>query len=168
MLVLGWVTAWCKHSNMSVFSCRFHWVGTVSQLLCCRKENHVRNTESTMGQFIVTREIILHSSWCNKLIVLLGIKLGVKLEVKLGGKSKTGSKNSVLAFLEMHGRIRIGLPKTHGRIRIGLPKVHGRIRIGPPQVCRAICPHYISTVGEFQGTIAVMKEKHKTVLFERE
>ena len=42
-------TAWCKHSNVSVFSCRFHWLGTVSSLLCCRKENYVRNTESTMG-----------------------------------------------------------------------------------------------------------------------
>ena len=60
----------------------------------------------------------------------------------------------------MHGRIRIGLPKVHGRIRIGLPKVHGRFRIGPPQVSHAICPHLISTVGELQGTIAIMQEKH--------
>ena len=31
---------------------------------------------------------------------MLGIKLGVNLEVKLGVGSKTGSKNSVLAFLK--------------------------------------------------------------------
>ena len=37
MLVLGWVTAWSKHSNVLVFSCRFHWLGTVSyskQIIC--------------------------------------------------------------------------------------------------------------------------------------
>ena len=46
----------------------------------------------------VTSEIILHSLWCNILIVILGIKLGVNLEVELGVKpgakfcigSKTG------------------------------------------------------------------------------
>ena len=32
MLVLGWVTAWCKHFKLSVFSCRFHWLGAVSVL----------------------------------------------------------------------------------------------------------------------------------------
>ena len=36
MLVLGWVTAWCEHSKVPVFSCSFHWLGTVSKLLCCR------------------------------------------------------------------------------------------------------------------------------------
>ena len=82
---------------------------------------------------------------------MLGIKLGVNLEVKLGAKIRIG-------FHKMHGRIRIGLPKVHGRICIGLPKVHGQFRIGPPQVSDAICPQYISTVGEFQGTIAIVKE----------
>ena len=63
---------------------------------------------------------------------------------------------------KMHGRIRIGLPKMHVRIRIGLPKVLGRFRIGPHQVFHPICPHMISTVGEF------MQEKHQNDLFERE
>ena len=68
----------------------------------------------------------------------------------------------------MLGRIRIGLPKMHGRIRIGLPKVHGQFRIGPPQVFHPICPHLISTVGEFRCTIAMMQEKHQNYLFEIE
>ena len=68
----------------------------------------------------------------------------------------------------MHGQIRIGLPKMHVRICIGLPKVHGWVRIGPPQVFHPICPHFISTVGEFQCTIAFMQEKHKNVIFEKE
>ena len=34
------------------------------------------------------------------MIVILEIKLGVNIEVKLGVGSKTGSKNSVLAFLK--------------------------------------------------------------------
>ena len=67
-----------------------------------------------------------------------------------------------------HGRIRIGLPKMHGQICIGLPKVHGRFRIGPPKVFPPICPHLISTVGDIRGTIAFMKEKHKSFLFEIE
>ena len=68
----------------------------------------------------------------------------------------------------MHGRIHIGLPKMHGLIRIGLPKVHGRFRIGPPQDFHPICPHLISTVGEFGSTIAIMQEKHQNDLFELE
>ena len=67
-----------------------------------------------------------------------------------------------------HGWIRIGLPKMHGRIGIGLRKVHGQFRIGLPQVFHPICPHYISTVGEFPCTIAIMQEKHQNVLFEKE
>ena len=42
----------------------------------------------------------MHSSVCNKLIVMLEIKHAVNLEVKLGVGSKTGSKNFVLAFLK--------------------------------------------------------------------
>ena len=39
----------------------------------------------------------------NKLIAMLGIKLGVNLEVKLGVGSKTGTNNSVMAFLKCKG-----------------------------------------------------------------
>ena len=70
MLVFGWVTAWCKHCKVSVFSCRFHWLGTVSLLLCCRKE--------TMYETQITLPLL----WCNK-VVMLGLKMGVKPEVKL-------------------------------------------------------------------------------------
>ena len=54
----------------------------------------------------------------------------------------------------------------HGRIRIGLPKVHGRFPTGPPQVFHPICPLWISTVGEFRCTIAIMQEKRQNVLLE--
>ena len=39
----------------------------------------------------------------NKLIAMLGIKLGVNLEVKLEVGSKTGTNNSVMAFLKCKG-----------------------------------------------------------------
>ena len=55
---------------------------------------------------------------------------------------------------KMHGRFRIDLPKMHGRFHIGLLKTHGRFRMVQPQVSNTICSHYISTVGEFQGTMA--------------
>ena len=44
----------------------------------------------------------MYSLWCNKLLVMLGIKLGVKTEVNLKVKVgvKLGAKNSVLAFLK--------------------------------------------------------------------
>ena len=74
------------------------------------------------AKFIVTQEIILHLSCCNKLIFMLRIKLGENFEVKLGVGSKTGSKiysamaflncmdRSVLAFLKcMNGSVLVSL-----------------------------------------------------------
>ena len=80
---------------VSVFSCRFHWLGTVSYLLCCRKENYVQNTESTM--VLVYCYLRDYNTFIQKFHIGLP---------------------------KMHGRIRIGLPKVHGRIHIGLLKVH--------------------------------------------
>ena len=67
---------------------------------------------------------------------MLGIKLGVNLEVKLGVWSKTGSKNSVLAFLKcMDGSVLAFLKCTDGSVLVSLKC------IGPPQVSHPICPH---------------------------
>ena len=81
---------------------------------------------------------------------MLKIKLGVNIELK----------KFCISLPKMHGQIRIDLPKVYKRICIGLPKVYGWFPIGPPQVSHAICPHQISTVGEFRGAIAIMQEKH--------
>ena len=87
---------------------------------------------------------------------MLGIKLGVNLEVKLGVCSKTRSNNSVLAFLKcMDGSVLAFLKCTDGSVLVSL-----KCMDGPPQVSHPICPHYISTVWEFRGTIAIMQEKH--------
>ena len=51
-----------------------------------QKKNYVQNTESTMGLVYCYLRDYIDLSWCNKLIVMLGIKLGVNLEVKLGVK----------------------------------------------------------------------------------
>ena len=71
---------------------------------------------------------LTHSSWCNKLIVMLGIKLGVNLEVKLGVGSKTGSKIFVLAFLKcMDGSVLAFLKCTDGSILIFLKYMDGSV-----------------------------------------
>ena len=68
---------------------------------------------------------------------------------------------------KLHGWVRIGLPELHERIRIGLPDLHRRFRIDPPkwfirfrivppQVSHSIWSHYIATVGNFFGTMAIM------------
>ena len=107
-----------------------------------------------LSLLLLERQITLHSLWCNKLVVRLGLKLGVQ--------------NFRIGLSKMDGKNHIGLPKMHGRIHIGLPKVHGRFRIVPPQVFHPIWPHQISTFGEFRCTIAIMQEKHQHVLFEIE
>ena len=80
----------------------------------------------------------------------------------------------------MHGRFHIDLPKMHERFRIGFnkvfgqflmdpPKWHIRFRMIPPKVFHSICLHYISPVGKFWCTIAIMKEKKPhTFLFQIE
>ena len=80
---------------------------------------------------------------------------------------------------KLHGRVRIGLPELHRRIRIGLPELHRRFRIGPPkwfirfrivppQVSNSIWSHYISTVGDFFGTMAILEEKQQKIVIEIE
>ena len=71
---------------------------------------------------------ILHLSWCNKLIVLFGIKLEVNLELNLGVGSKTGSKNSILAFLKcMDGSVLAFLKCTDGSVLVFLNCMDGSL-----------------------------------------
>ena len=71
---------------------------------------------------------MLHSSWRNKLIVMLEIKLGLNLEVKLGVGSKTGSKNSVLAFLKCtDGSVLAFLKCTDGSVLVFLKCMDGSV-----------------------------------------
>ena len=59
---------------------------------------------------------------------MLGIKLGVNLEVKLGVESKTGSKNSVLAFLKcMDGSVLAFLKCTDGSVLVFLKCMDGSV-----------------------------------------
>ena len=52
---------------------------------------------------------------------MLGIKLGVNIEVKLGVGSKTGGKNSVLAFLKcMDGSLLAFLKGMDGSVLVFL------------------------------------------------
>ena len=60
---------------------------------------------------------------------------------------------------KMHGRFRIGLPKVHGQFCVDLPKMNGRFRMVPPKISNSIWSQWISTVGEFLGTMAVRQEK---------
>ena len=63
--------------------------------------------------------LVLHSTWCKKLIVMLGIKIRVNIEVKLGVGSKTGSKNLILAFLKvMDGSVLAFLNCTDGSVLV--------------------------------------------------
>ena len=84
-----------------------------------------------------------------------------------------------MALPKLHGRVHIGLPELHGRIHIGLPELHRRFsidppkwsirfRIVPPQVSHSIWSHYISTVGDFFDTMAIMQEKQQKTVFEIE
>ena len=64
----------------------------------------------------------------NKLIVMLGIKLGLNLAVILGVGSKTGSKNSVLAFLKcMDGSVLAFLKCTDGSVLVFLKCMDGSV-----------------------------------------
>ena len=109
---------------------------------------------------------IMH--WCIKLIVMLGIKLGVNLEVKLGVGSKTGGTNSVFAFLKCMDRSVLAFLKcTDGSVLVFLKCMDGSV-LAHLRFFHPICPHLISTVGEFRCTIAIMQEKHQHVLFEIE
>ena len=57
---------------------------------------------------------------------MLGKKLGVNLEVKSGFGSKTGSKNSVLAFLKsMDGSVLAFLKCTDGSVLVFLKYMDG-------------------------------------------
>ena len=59
---------------------------------------------------------------------MLGIKLGVNLEVKLGVGSKTGSKNSVLAFLKcMEGSVLAFLKCTDRSVLVFLKCMDGSV-----------------------------------------
>ena len=59
---------------------------------------------------------------------MLGIKLGVNLEVKLGVWSKTGSKNSVLAFLKcMDESVLAFLKCTDGSVLVFLKYMDGSV-----------------------------------------
>ena len=63
-----------------------------------------------------------------KLIVILKLKLGVNLEVKLGVGSKTGSKNSVLAFLKCTDGYSLGFLKcTDGSVLVFLKCMDGSV-----------------------------------------
>ena len=62
------------------------------------------------------------------MIVMLRIKLGVNLEVKLGARSKTGSNNSVLAFLKCtHGLVLAFLKYTDGSVLVSLKCMDGSV-----------------------------------------
>ena len=59
---------------------------------------------------------------------MLEIKLGVNLEVKLGVGSKTGSKNSALAFLKcMDGSVLAFLKCTDGSVLVFLNCMDGSV-----------------------------------------
>ena len=59
---------------------------------------------------------------------MLGIKLGVNLEVKLGVGRKTGSRNSVLAFLKcMDGSVLAFLKCTDGSVLVFLKCMDGSV-----------------------------------------
>ena len=80
----------------------------------------------------------MQSSWCNQLIVMLKRKLGVNLEVKLRVRSKTGSKNSILAFLTWtDGSVLAFLKCMYGSVLVFRP-----IRIRPCYYARKAlkCP----------------------------
>ena len=62
------------------------------------------------------------------MIVMLGIKLGVNLEGKLGVGSKTGGKNSVLAFLKcMDGSVLAFLKCMDGSVLVSLKCMDGSV-----------------------------------------
>ena len=86
MLVLGWGTAGCKHSMCRSFS-------------ACSI-----GLELLAGYFAAEKYSMKHRKYNGPSLLLLErlycIHHGVNLEVKLGVGSKTGSKNSVLAFLK--------------------------------------------------------------------
>ena len=77
-----------------------------------------------------------------------------------GGKSET--KNSVLAFLKcMEGSV-LAFPKcTDGSVLVSLKCMDG-------SVLAHIRLSIQSLVGEFRFIIAVMHEKHQSVIFEKE
>ena len=59
---------------------------------------------------------------------MLRIKIGVNLEVKLGAWSKTGSKNSVLAFLKCtDGSVLAFLKCTDGSVVVFLKCMDGSV-----------------------------------------
>ena len=68
-----------------------------------------------------------------------------------------------MASPKLHGRVRIGLPELHRRFGIDPSKWFIQFRIFPPQDS-----HFISTVGEFFGTMAIMQEKQQKTVFEIE
>ena len=61
------------------------------------------------------------------MIVMLEIKLGLNLEVKVGVKRKTGSKYSVLAFLNTDGSVLAFLKCMDGSVLIFLKCMDGSV-----------------------------------------
>ena len=82
MLVLGRVTAWCKHSKVPLAgNCK------LATLLQKRKLCTKHILYNGLSLLLLEGHITLHLLWCNMLVVRLGLKLGVKacinLKVKL-------------------------------------------------------------------------------------
>ena len=113
--------------------------------------------------------VILHLSLCNKLIVMLGIRLGVNLEVKLGVGSKTGSKNSVLAFIKCIGRSVLAFLKCmDGSVLVSLKCMDGVVLAHLRFSIQSAPTWFPQSGNSGVPTIAIMQEKHQNVLFEIE